>query len=282
MSDKKKKYHTGTIHVDCMPFCTSCGKEVPPGKKFCEYCGAPLEQPAAAPPAPAPSQPVPPVTVPPQVAPAAHSGGSGKTKLIAGIIVVLIIIAGAWFIGLPLIRGTSGTGPAHQQATSLPTLPATQFPATPTAEITAAPAAGTTPAAGQTYEEKYTQTYTQVYAVNQAFLGGQKIIYTQNLVFPPLYIKFNITPKMFYEERPVEIGLASEHIANISYPSQDAWFKVQVYDADNGELKEEQGFNKGYGITSQQEFMVRAPGNYRVEMSGNDVIAEVRILTGKS
>ncbi len=202
--------------------------------------------------------------------------------LIAGIIVIIIIIAGAFFIGLPLINGKTATGPAHQQASSLPTQSATLFPATPAAGITAAPAVGITPAAQQTYEEKYTQTYTQVYAVNQAFLGGQKIIYTQNLAAPPLYIKFNIIPKMFYEERPVEIGLSSEHIANISYPSQDAWFKVQVYDADNGELKEEQGFNKGYGITTQQEFMVRAPGNYRVEMSGNDVIADVRILTGKS
>jgi hypothetical protein len=47
-------------------------------------------------------------------------------------------------------------------------------------------------------------------------------------------------------------------------------------------LKDEQGFNKGYSIMTIQEFMVRAPGNYRVEMTGNDVTAEVRILTGNS
>jgi hypothetical protein len=259
-----------------MPFCTSCGKEVAPGKKFCEYCGTPLEQPAAAPAAPVTPSAVPAAPVLPQAAPGKPAGGSGKIMIIAGIIVVLAIIAGVYLFGLPLMRGTPET-------TTLPTQALTLFPTIPSEETTTrAPVTVDTPSGSQTYEEKYTETYNQVYSVNHAFVGGQKMIYTQDLATPPLYIKFNITPKMFYEERPVEIGLHSEHIANISYTSQDAWFKVRVYDADNGELKEEQGFNKEHGIMTQQEFMIRAPGNYRVEFSGNDVTAEVRILTGKS
>ncbi len=264
-----------------MPFCTSCGKEVASGKKFCEYCGTPLEQTTA------PSGPAAPAARPdihgttPSI-PEVPARGSGKTWLIAGIVCVLIIIAGVYFVGLPLISGTPGTSPAPRQMTALPTPTMMPVPAIITAETTSVPLTTGSPSAIQTYEPKYMETYTLVYETNRAFAGGQKVIFTQDLATPPLYIKFNITPKMFYEERPVEIGLASEHIANISYVSQDAWFKARVYDADNGDLKEEQGFNKEHGTMTQQEFMVRAPGNYRVELSGNDVIAEIRILTGKS
>lgn len=262
-----------------MWFCTSCGKEVDPGKKFCEYCGTPVEQPAAAPATPATPSAAP---VSPQTVPVKPSGRSGKTMVIAGIVVVLVLFAGVYFIGLPMISGSKGTGSILQQPTTLPIPTLTPFPNTVSRETTEPPRTVDSPAASQTYEEKYTEMYNQVYSVDHAFVGGQKEIFTQNTPTPPLYIKFNITPKMFYEERLVEIGLHSEHLTNVSYPSQNAWFKVMVYDAEKGELKEEQGFNKGYSIMTKQEFMVRAPGNYRVEMSGNDVTAEVWILTGKS
>jgi hypothetical protein len=125
-------------------------------------------------------------------------------------------------------------------------------------------------------------TYNQVYSVNHAFIGGQKEVFTQDTSTPPLFVKFNITPKMFSGEKTVDIGLPSEHLVNLSYISPNAWFKVRVYDVGNGVLVEEQGFNKEHSVMTKQEFMVRAPGNYRVEMTGNDVIAEVRIHNGKS
>jgi hypothetical protein len=265
-----------------MPFCTSCGKEVAPGKKFCEYCGTPVEQPVVVPSAPAPFTAVPAAPVLPQTAPVKPSGGSGKTILIAGIIVVLVVIAGVYFIGLPMIRESSGSGSASRQVTTLPTVALTPFPTSLSMETTRAPRTTAVRTADQTYEEKYTETYNLVYSVDQEFVGGQKEVFTQNTPVPPLYIKFNITPKMFYDERVVEIGTHSEHIANISYPSPNAWFKVKVYDAGNGALVEEQGFNKEHSVMTKQEFMVRAPGNYRVEMTGNDITAEIRILTGKS
>jgi hypothetical protein len=266
-----------------MQFCTTCGKETAPGKKFCEYCGTPLEQPVVAPSAPIPPAPaVPAAPVSPPPVPATSSGGSGKTLVIVGIIAVLIIIAGVYFIGLPIISGSSGAHSTLQQATTLPTGALTPFPTYPSMKITDTSDTATNPPASQTYEEKYTETYYLVYSANHAFNGGQKEIFTQDLTTPPLYIKFNITPKMFYGEKTVNIGLSSEHVVDVSYISPNAWFKVQIYDADNGVLKEEQGFNKGYSIMTKQEFMVRAPGNYRVEMTGNDVNAEVQILTGKS
>jgi hypothetical protein len=197
---------------------------------------------------------------------------------IAGIIVLLIVIAGVYFIGLPLVSGTSGTGTPVYQTPAQPTPALTPYSKPVTPDTTVAPLPADTPAASQTYEEKYMETYNQVFSVNRAFTGGQKEVFSKDLRTPPLYIKFNITPEIEVGEKVNDIG----QMVSTSYVSPNAWFKVNVYDAGNGEIVEQQGFNKGFSVTEHQEFMVRAPGTYRVEISGNAVIAEVRILTGKS
>lgn len=43
-----------------IPFCPSCGKNVEPGKRFCENCGAPITAPASPPAAPQYTAPPPP------------------------------------------------------------------------------------------------------------------------------------------------------------------------------------------------------------------------------
>ena len=264
-----------------MPFCTSCGKEVEPGKKFCEYCGTPLEQPAAVPATPAGPPAVPAVPVSPQAAPIKPSGGSGKTLIFAGIIVVLIIIAGVFFIGLPMLSGSQGPGSTLPRVTTLPTQVPTGASVTLSPVMTTGSEITGTSASIQTYDEKYMETYNQLYSVNQAFAGGQKEVFNQDETVPSLYIKFNITPKMFYDERPVEIGTHNEHIANVSYPSPNAWLKVRVYTTGDGSLVDEQGFNKEHSVTTKQEFMIRKPGKYRVEITGNDVTADIKIMTSK-
>jgi hypothetical protein len=197
--------------------------------------------------------------------------------IIGGILILAIVIAGIWFVGLPLMSGSSGSGQVPQQTTARPTQLPTSLPVPATPVFTSAYVPADTPVSSQTYEEKYTETYNQVYAINQEF-NGQKAIFTQDLTTPPLYIKFNITPQIEVGEKVNEVG----KMITTSYVSPNSWFRVSVYDAGNGGLIEEQGFNKGFSIETRQEFMVRAPGTYRVEISGNLVTADVRILTGRS
>jgi uncharacterized membrane protein YvbJ len=90
-----------------MRFCTTCGKEGTPGKKFCEYCGAPFEQPDTVQGMSTPTSAVSAPVIPQTVA-VKSAGGSGKTLAIGGIIVVLVLIAGIYFIGMPLIGGPQG------------------------------------------------------------------------------------------------------------------------------------------------------------------------------
>jgi|GEM_PF-6138641 len=86
-----------------MAFCTSCGKEI--STKFCESCGAPVEQvpqtPAPVIPDKQPRQPL--VTAPPP-----------KKTLpitwITGIVVILLVVAaGVYFVGLPYLQKTKAT-----------------------------------------------------------------------------------------------------------------------------------------------------------------------------
>jgi hypothetical protein len=262
-----------------MQFCTSCGKEAVPGKKFCEYCGAPLELPADSPPVPAAPSPVTAgIPVQPPAVPAA--GGSGKIRIIAGVFVLIIVIAGIWFVGLPMMGGSTGSKSLPAKTTAAPVQPLTPD-TTAVILLTPGPVVPAhTPAASLTYEEKYTQMYKLVYSTNHEFIGGQRESVPVDASAPPLFIKFNITPEIEVGEKVDEVG----HMVSTSYVSPTSWFKVSVYDAMNGALVVEEGFGsaKGFSVTTPQDFMVRAPGTYRVEISGNHVIAEVQILTGKS
>jgi hypothetical protein len=117
-------------------FCTICGAVLPDGVKFCESCGAAVETPAPSsyPPvsSPAPGIPVPPVTAGP-------SKGSPLPKIIAGIVIVLVLLAGAAYIFvLPKLSG--GVSPL-----ALPGLSGTVATPTPTPFVTAS-APVTTPA----------------------------------------------------------------------------------------------------------------------------------------
>jgi hypothetical protein len=255
-----------------MAFCTSCGKEVSPGVKFCENCGTPVEQIPVAP-AP-PAVPTAPVTM------AKKPPASSRTLLIGAIAGIMILIAVAWFVGLPLLKGSPPAVPAAgvsvTPATAVPNVPdpsPSVVPVTPTL----LPSASTTPV--QHTEDRYETAYEQIYTLDQIFNGGQKLSYTHDLTRPPLYIKFNVTPGMITRQK---VDPSSGQMVNAIYANPNSWFEVAVLDAATGVVVDARGFNKQYSGMTKQEFMIRNSGNYRVEMSGNDVDAHIEILIGNT
>ena len=97
---------------------------------------------------------------------------------------------------------------------------------------------------------------------------------------PPLYIHFNLTPSIITHHRLVSIGTINEHYENTTETSPYAWFEVKIIDAVSGSVINQQGFRNDYSDITKQNFMVRQTGNYRIEMSGNDVNADVQMLVG--
>jgi hypothetical protein len=265
-----------------MPFCSTCGAEVPADKKFCVECGAPLEpyDPSAVPATPH----VPVVTVstpPPAGIPPASSKKPAAPMIIGGIVAILVIIAIVYFVGMPML--TAGPkSPVEVTQTPLPTVLKTPMQTImPTPELTTA--VPETPALPvQVRDARLEEDYEQIYSLDQPFAFGQKVNFAHVLTNPPLYIRFNLTPTQIIRHRLVSIGTNNEHYENTTENSPNSWFEVTVLDAESNAVIDQQGYGKDYSDITKQDFMVRNKGNYLVVMSGHDVKADIQILKGTS
>jgi hypothetical protein len=117
-------------------FCTICGSVLTEGVKFCENCGAAVEQPSpTSTPSPVSLFPLP-DSVPP---PAALPKGNPMMKIIVGIVIVLVVLAGAvFFLVLPKMSGSGipSTAPEGAGFTAASPSPTTVSVTTPTPVIT--------------------------------------------------------------------------------------------------------------------------------------------------
>jgi hypothetical protein len=286
-----------------MPFCRNCGKENTPGQNFCAECGAPLKSTASLPPPPPPlltqDAPVPPEPVRASLTPAPPAPPAGipqappppsltgtkptvpKNMLIAIAAAAIMIIAAAYFIALPMLKGAPGATTGLPPTMAVTTVP-TRAPAETTVPVT--PVITQSPTPKETFETRYEETYEEIYSSTKAYRFGEKVTLPHTLVRPPLYIKFNVTPVMVNDTKLVDIGLSTEHEVFAIYPDPAAWFEVKVLAAAGGTPADSRGYGirKGYSGVNQQEFMIRTGGDYIIEMSGNMVTTSVQIRIGTS
>jgi hypothetical protein len=237
-----------------------------------------MDQPAGpvTPKSPATLQPAPEHPVPAEPKSAVKPGIPKKILLIIGIVAILVILTAVYVAGIPMLKTLS-----LQQPVPMP------VPSSPVPRMTTYDQPSKTPSLSptsvtplETLEVRYGDSYEQVYTLTKDFSFGQKEIFSHDLTRPPLYIRFNLTPDMITRQKVINIGLSSETTINSTYTSPNAWFEVKVLDAGSGAVIDKRGFNKEYSVMTKQEFMVRNQGNYKVELSGNDVLADVRILIG--
>ncbi len=195
--------------------------------------------------------------------------------MIIGVVAVLAVVAALYFVGLPLIQGSGHSStilPGQVSQTS-----------TPVYRSTTGPIPSTTVISGSlTQDARYSEMYQTIYSKERTFDYGAQEVFTHTLTQPPLFIRFNVIPKMVTREKLVDIGTSQERMVTATYADPNAWFEVKVIDADTGAVVDSRGFNKEYSIMTKQEFLVRTLGNYRIEMAGNGVDASIQILTGIS
>jgi hypothetical protein len=264
-----------------MPFCSSCGAEIASGKKFCSQCGAPVE------PVPVPVVPFTPTE---QKSPADQFPVfrltrkkpkiSKNTFILWSIGAIVLIMAAVYFIGLPLLKtGGQKTMEEIMPSPSVTPIPYQTVLPTPTPQYTTAIPETTTPPV-LIRDARLEENYEQIYTLHQNFSFGQKVNYSHDLTRPPLYIRFNLTPTMIIHHRLVSAMTNNEHYENATETSPYAWFEIKVLDAKTGAVVEQEGFGNDYSDITQQSFMVRQKGNYQIVMSGNEVLADVQMLTG--
>jgi len=263
-----------------MPYCTSCGKEISPDKKFCTECGEPVEPcaesieylPLEHAPFILPSDEQPPKKQLP------------KKILIFVAVIVVIALAAFYVVGLPMITGAGSSSNVTPVPTKLQTVTTPVRTYEPVVTVKYPNPVQTPVSAMKTMvqNERSDGTYLQIYNNQRKYDFGAKEIVTRNITNPPMYIHFDVIPRMVERDILVSIGTSAEHMVNSSFPDPTAWFEVKVINIDSGGVVDSRGFNREYSITTDQEFMIMKSGNYRVEMSGNGVTADVQISIGRS
>jgi len=205
--------------------------------------------------------------------------------IIGGIMVILVIVVAAYVVGMPMLKANqnsfNGIAPVPTTAVTFPVM-TTELPTPSYSTVIpeTEPVTETTTLPVQIRDERLEEEYEPIYSLDQKFAFGQKVNFAHDLTRPPLYIRFNLTPTLITRHRLVSIGTNNEHYENTTENSPYAWFEVNVLDAKSGAIIDQQGFGKEYTDITKQSFMVRQTGNYIIEMSGNDVEADIQMLIG--
>lgn len=199
--------------------------------------------------------------------------------------VILVIVVAAYVVGMPMLKANqnsfNGIAPVPTTAVTFPVM-TTELPTPSYSTVIpeTEPVTETTTLPVQIRDERLEEEYEPIYSLDQKFAFGQKVNFAHDLTRPPLYIRFNLTPTLITRHRLVSIGTNNEHYENTTENSPYAWFEVNVLDAKSGAIIDQQGFGKEYTDITKQSFMVRQTGNYIIEMSGNDVEADIQMLIG--
>ena len=211
---------------------------------------------------------------------------TGTWIRIAGVLLlVMVCLSGCVEVpkGNPDATGQAGAGaPGEKVAGTSPT----QVPVI-TGGLTPATPFPTEPAPAQTSSWSWRNftpdptspvNYVALYYRELTF-RNTRTAYTYNLVHAPLVIDMCIKPNMttrtiWYEER---LGKKSERTETITTISSNAWFEVTVRDVTSGNIVAKEGYARLYSVDTAKSLVIRSPGNYLIEFTGNDVSAELQI-----
>jgi hypothetical protein len=268
-----------------MSFCKLCGAEIKPGKNFCSSCGTPVDKPGMTPSssAPAPDVPLsPPPASPSQLsAPvpplASPTPALSIDKIVIAGVIGVAVIAMIIFIGLPMLNTGGTNSPSPAPVSTLPRTPATNAIYTTLPKTATTAAIATNPVYQTVYIRN--EPYTQVFSANKEFDNNEGEVFPINLEQPPMIVQFELTPKTVSTQKLVDIGTANERYITANYASPTSRFDLKVINADTGSVETTMVYQANYNGMLKQEYTVRTPGNYRIQMSGNDVSAHVAVLT---
>lgn len=177
---------------------------------------------------------------------------------------------------------TTGAGGSGTAPTASPTpgeagylTPATPFPVE------------TTPASNMSgtrlLEEIPVRTeYVAIYYGTIAFKNN-RTAFTYDLYRPPLVIEMCFSPNMtsrtiWYESKYGDHNEKTETVTSIS---PYAWFKVTVRDPVTGQVIAEEGFSKEYSVEPRKVLTIRTPGEFLIELSGNELSAQIQMSVPK-
>ncbi len=126
--------------------------------------------------------------------------------------------------------------------------------------------------------------YQEIYN-NELSLKDYSVAYAYDLKNPPLFINFDIKPRIdtrtiWYESKTGSYdsnGNRADVYVTTPQLSPNAWFEVIIRDKSTGNIVLDDGFGKTFGGDTKRTVSVRSYGNYQIDMSGNEVNVTVRM-----
>jgi len=210
-------------------FCTICGAALKDSIKFCENCGAAVEQTPGAP-APSPVSPSPlPVASP---LPGTIPAGNPVMKIIVGIVIVLVVLAGAvYFFVLPTLSGSDSRFPAIGG-----TPPTTTTP--PMTMIVTTPATITTTIVPTPTPDPFPDAYSvrEIFSFNEGKYASKATVYRYWM--NETYQWHNDMDNRYYTQKPkagmkyLLVFVNIENVGSDGYPYPKS-STIQVYNNGN-------------------------------------------------
>lgn len=179
--------------------------------------------------------------------------------------------------------GTSGGGAkaTTQQTVATPVTLVTQFVtmATPYPGATTTQSPPVREPVNVTNATTNKTPYVSIY-YNSLPFRQNSTAFTYNLTMPPMVIQMCFQPNMTthtisYISRS---GTRETVTETVSYIGPDVWFEVTVRDPVTGAVVAQDGFSKSYSTDRAKKLTVYTPGNYLVELAGNDIRTDIQVL----
>ncbi|MDD1653557.1 MAG: hypothetical protein LUQ64_03320 [Methanomicrobiales archaeon] len=197
----------------------------------------------------------------------------------AGVLLVLLLLSAG--CGQRPTTGTDGgMKPFWESTTAAGGTPeSTTAPAGVVVEIPQEVVRTTTPPTPTSTEVTYVEVYNKEYL----FRGNTSVL-EYALTSPPLLIDvsmktINLTGTAVERDptcTPTDTNLCLRTVTKY-YPDPNAWFTITVVNKDTNQVAGKTGYGREYDVAMDKRLTIKAPGNYRIEMSGNRLSAVIRM-----
>jgi hypothetical protein len=120
--------------------------------------------------------------------------------------------------------------------------------------------------------QRYETGYVTIYALTDQNVSQNMPVVSFSLLDPPLVIDYDFTPADTIDIKYIEYKeLSTLHEENlvVNRPFEDSWFTLIVRDKDTGQLVNEDGFGRTYSFQTPKQLVLRKPGNYSFEFTGD-------------
>jgi hypothetical protein len=124
--------------------------------------------------------------------------------------------------------------------------------------------------------------YLTIFKNNLSYNLANSYKISFDLKNPPMVIRYTVIPQNITDTKWFEPTDFQKKIdtAIINRPDEFAWFEMKIY--ENESLYDKQGWGGLYGIPlTMQETVIRNPGMYEIEFSGQEVAVSSEILVKK-